>query len=153
MTTHSSLFDAGITGKRCTKCRNFVPWSGYGKRKERGGSHHSWCLRCRRNKKKERDDRLKQEDPEVWKAMLRDENLKKLYGITHESYEKLLEQQGGVCAICETSNPGGRSEHFHVDHNHATGAVRGLLCSACNMALGGFRDDPFVLRKAADYVE
>lgn len=58
------------------------------------------------------------------------------YGITLEDYERILESQNGGCAICETTTPGGRGNRFHVDHNHETGVVRGLLCWTCNRRLG-----------------
>jgi len=68
-------------------------------------------------------------------------------------YNALLEIQGGVCAICGSDDPktGGRS--FAVDHDHVTGKVRGLLCSPCNRALGGFNDDPVRLQRAVDYLK
>ena len=59
----------------------------------------------------------------------------------------MLEAQGGVCAICRTGT------RRHVDHDHATGAVRALLCFNCNGGLGQFRDDPCLLHAAALYVE
>ena len=58
----------------------------------------------------------------------------------------MLRNQGGVCAICQTAPAA------HVDHDHATGAVRALLCFNCNGGLGQFKDDPTALRAAADYV-
>jgi hypothetical protein len=74
-------------------------------------------------------------------------HLKRRYGITAEEADALLEAQGGVCAICRTGPAA------HVDHDHRTGAVRALLCFNCNGGLGQFKDDPDVLRAAADYVE
>jgi hypothetical protein len=59
----------------------------------------------------------------------------------------MLEEQGGLCVICRVSPA------QHVDHDHATGAVRALLCFNCNGGLGQFKDDPFLLRVAAFYVE
>ena len=59
----------------------------------------------------------------------------------------MLAEQDGLCAICRTAAA------VHVDHDHETGAVRSLLCFNCNGGLGQFRDDPVVLRAAADYVE
>lgn len=61
----------------------------------------------------------------------------------------MLEMQGGVCAIC-----GGKDKNFRlaVDHCHQTGKIRGLLCSACNKAIGGFKDSPMLLIKAMRYL-
>ena len=59
----------------------------------------------------------------------------------------LLEEQGGLCAICKASPA------VHVDHDHATGAVRALLCFNCNGGLGQFKDNPEVLHAAAYYVQ
>ena len=70
------------------------------------------------------------------------------YGLTAEQYEALLEAQGGVCAICE----GLRPYRLNVDHDHATGRVRGLLCRRCNKLLRDVRDDRFVLYRAATYL-
>lgn len=74
-------------------------------------------------------------------------HLKRRYGITAEDADLMLERQGGLCAICRAAPAA------HVDHDHETGAVRALLCFNCNGGLGQFRDDPAVLRAAADYVE
>lgn len=63
----------------------------------------------------------------------------------------MLAAQGGKCAICGGTNPGGH--RLAVDHDHTTGAVRGLLCHACNAGIGKLRDDPALLRVAADYLD
>jgi hypothetical protein len=75
------------------------------------------------------------------------------YGITPEQYDAMLVEQKGCCAICRSSEWGGKSGVPHVDHDHATGAVRGLLCAGCNHGLGHFADDPARLRAAIRYVE
>ncbi len=84
----------------------------------------------------------------------RKHNLKRAYGMTEADVTALLLAQDGRCAICGTDDPS-RSRHgvFHVDHCHATGLTRGLLCSPCNVALGNMQDDPARLRTAADYIE
>jgi hypothetical protein len=74
-------------------------------------------------------------------------HLRRRYGITAEEADALLEAQGGLCVICKVAPA------VHVDHDHATGAVRALLCFNCNGGLGQFKDDPDVLRAAAEYVE
>jgi hypothetical protein len=72
------------------------------------------------------------------------------YGITPEIYDSLLEEQGGVCA---TSGCGGEGNPWlHVDHDHHTGLVRGLLCHSCNMALGNARDSIEVLEGLIAYL-
>lgn len=74
-------------------------------------------------------------------------HLKRRYGITAEESDAMLEAQDGLCGICRTAPAA------HVDHDHDTGEVRELLCFNCNGGLGQFKDDPEVLRAAADYVE
>lgn len=74
-------------------------------------------------------------------------HLKRRYGITAEEADAMLVARNGVCAICRAAPT------QHVDHDHATGAVRALLCFTCNGGLGQFRDDPSLLRLAAFYLE
>jgi hypothetical protein len=63
----------------------------------------------------------------------------------------MLAAQGGGCAICGRA-PSTKIS-LHIDHDHETGRIRGLLCFVCNNGLGQFQEDPAVLRKAAAYVE
>jgi hypothetical protein len=79
-------------------------------------------------------------------------HLSRKYGITLERFEEMLEEQGGACAICRTDDPGG-SGTWHVDHDHETGRVRGLLCVRCNVAIGLLHDDLNLLRQAISYIE
>lgn len=78
-----------------------------------------------------------------------------MYGVTEVQYQAMLDEQGHACAICgETDWAGGRHAGSpHVDHDHDTGAVRGLLCGSCNTGLGQFKDDPARLRAAVEYLE
>ena len=80
----------------------------------------------------------------------RDCQLRNKFGFTLEKYREMLSAQGGACAICRTATPGKKS--FGVDHNHATNALRGLLCGRCNSALGGFKDSEDNLRRAILYL-
>lgn len=76
-------------------------------------------------------------------------------GMTPERYREMLKAQGGRCAICrrpETAKINGKVKTLSVDHCHATEAVRGLLCDACNRMLGLARDLPDVLEAAARYL-
>lgn len=72
----------------------------------------------------------------------------KRYGLTVEQLDAMTAAQGGLCAVC-SRQPGKKG--LAVDHHHATGVVRGLLCSSCNTAIGLLRDDPELMEKAAQY--
>ncbi|HEV2178334.1 MAG TPA: endonuclease VII domain-containing protein [Stellaceae bacterium] len=92
--------------------------------------------------------------PERVRVLRRRRNLR-TYGLTEEMYSALLASQNGSCAICGSADPRGKrgSKYFHVDHDHSTGAVRGLLCLNCNTALGLFSDSAQVLLKAREYLQ
>lgn len=78
------------------------------------------------------------------------------FGITQEEYSDLYNSQNGVCAICglpETITRNGIVRALAVDHCHSTGKIRGLLCSACNMGLGKFKDDKSLVLKAFSYLD
>lgn len=77
------------------------------------------------------------------------------YGMTIEQYDAMLCEQAGKCAICQKSDSGANHGHapwLHVDHDHATGSVRGLLCTQCNHLLGNCRDNPGLLIAAISYL-
>ena len=78
----------------------------------------------------------------------REYTLKSRYELTVEQFEEMAAVQGGCCAIC-----GDRPKRLHADHDHETGAVRGLLCFKCNAAIGLLRDSPDLLLNAVDYLE
>jgi Recombination endonuclease VII len=73
------------------------------------------------------------------------------HGLTRADYERMIAAQDGRCAICRSSTPLGRGR-WHIDHDHVTGQVRGLLCNNCNRGIGYFGDDPEVIAAAARYV-
>jgi recombination endonuclease VII len=75
--------------------------------------------------------------------------LKAKYGLTLEAYGAMVEQQNGVCAICQESPRGHRLD---VDHDHTTGRVRGLLCDRCNRMLGQGRENPALLEAGVRYL-
>ena len=72
------------------------------------------------------------------------------YGLSLGDFDALLESQNGCCAICHVDSPGNTT--WHVDHDHTTGAVRGLLCRNCNAGLGMFADSLTSLLSAIDYL-
>lgn len=89
-------------------------------------------------------------------SQIRDKQLQRDFGITLGMYNKMLDDQGGVCAICEKpefSKRSGKIRALAVDHCHDTGRVRALLCTSCNPMIGYSKDDTNILRKAAAYLE
>ncbi len=90
----------------------------------------------------------------VWRARnplrAKQNDLKRMFGISLADYEEMLAKQNGVCAICEN-----KDAYFKlaVDHCHVTGVIRGLLCSQCNRGLGCLGDSPERLRRAIAYLE
>lgn len=90
--------------------------------------------------------------PDKLREWNRRSKLKNTYGLTEADFESLLVKQGGVCAICK-GPPIGKGNVYHVDHDHVTGRIRGLLCHACNLGLGGFRDNQESLLVAIEYLK
>lgn len=83
----------------------------------------------------------------------RDRTLWRKYKIRADDYDRMLAAQAGKCAICGGVDPRcSVGEFFSVDHDHATGEVRGLLCGHCNRGLGMFLDSPELLGAASAYI-
>lgn len=86
----------------------------------------------------------------------RDSYLRRTYGLGLEDYNRILEDQGGGCAVCGKT-PEEEGRNLAVDHDHDTGAVRGILCTACNHRLVGRHrrglESHVRLRSAADYLD
>lgn len=110
---------------------------------------HSTCKSCY-NKSREVPRRIFLQT-QRGKTYNRNAQLKCLYGITLDDFNDMLKDQDGKCAICRTDVPGGPGA-FAVDHNHATGKVRGLLCAKCNRNLGVVENVEFN-RAANKYLE
>jgi hypothetical protein len=86
-----------------------------------------------------------------------EQHLKYKYGITHQQFTNSWEEQKGCCAVCEEELPDlmayeNRRRMYAIDHNHETGAFRGILCLNCNTLLGMAKDSTKVLQKAIDYL-
>ena len=77
--------------------------------------------------------------------------VKRLYNLDKDKYIKLINEHKGLCAICNKEPDTKRG--LHVDHDHSTGEVRGLLCHRCNTGLGQFLDDPELLNSAISYLK
>jgi len=103
------------------------------------GGRGRYCKPCHNARGKESKTRLY--------GGSREYHLRRRYGIGGAEFDELLAAQGGRCAICGAGDP------EHVDHDHRTGWVRGILCFNCNGGLGQFRDDPAFLASAIAYLK
>lgn len=111
-----------------------------------GGKHRRRvCKTCVDARFRERRDA----DPARYSRMVRRSTIKQKYGLTDEQFLRLLEEQRYRCAICWVRLT---ITTTHVDHDHQTNQVRGLLCFNCNVGIGHFRDDAALMRRAAGYV-
>lgn len=99
-----------------------------------------------------RSKTFRERHPDRLTAWRRTYWLKRNYGITDADFDRMFDEQDGRCAICGTDEPGGGYNTLHVDHNHETGFVRGLLCNNCNRGLGMFSDDAWRLEAATAYL-
>lgn len=91
-------------------------------------------------------------EPEAKRIRLRKYGLKHAHGITIEQYDAMLLSQGGCCAICKQAPTVGHNKRLHVDHDHATEVIRGLLCMFCNHAMERVDRVPNWTELAAEYV-
>lgn len=85
------------------------------------------------------------------RAKARDWSLRRRRGITTAQRDEMLRLQGGMCDVCRVTEPGAPGT-WNVDHCHATGEIRGILCRDCNLLLGHAKDSPLILELAAGYL-
>jgi hypothetical protein len=124
--------------KWCPDCGLVQDISSFGRNAGNSSGVNSYCKPCHNARTRRSKELVGGE---------RTYHLRRRYGITAREVDRMLADQGGLCAICRAAPAA------HVDHDHATNAVREMLCFHCNGGLGQFRDDPAVLRAAARYVE
>ena len=155
--------------QRCGRCKVEKPLDHFDRDSKRKSGRFPYCRPCRLEYAREwraknpAKARTASRQRAAYAREHRERNLLsysdahrlKKYGGTIDDYERLVREQGGLCAICgraaEESRPG--HPRFHIDHCHVTKTIRGLLCRGCNTALGMMGDDPARMRDAADYVE
>lgn len=137
--------------KTCTGCRRTLAVSEFQRDSSRKDGYNYRCKECIREYLASRRDKIA-DTRRRWAAKNRDHQQRWTYGLRAGEYDELLAQQGGGCAICgRAKSVNGR--RLSVDHCHATGRVRGLLCSGCNSGLGFFQDDARLLLVAACYLD
>jgi hypothetical protein len=124
--------------KVCADCKVLQPLDRFVLSKKSLDGRGSYCKPCHNVRSRASRER---------NGGSRTYHLTRRYGITSAEVNAMIEAQGGVCLLCRERKP------EHVDHDHVTGVVRGVLCSCCNQGLGNFRDSAGALRKAIDYLE
>ncbi len=121
------------------------------------GKYQARCRTCRNAEARDYYSRKKDGDVKAWwfpqprehsqnKVGARAWRYKAVYNITIEDYDRMAAQQDGRCLICQ------RKDKLVIDHDHETGSVRGLLCSACNTGIGLLQDNTEILLAAASYL-
>jgi hypothetical protein len=137
-----------MTSANCEKCHE--PF-------EKASNSQRFCSKCRPAwSSREYYHRIKNSDP-VQFAIMKDRHrwacrLSRL-GITREQFDTLLKAQDGKCAICGVLITSLLPRQVHVDHDHETGQVRGILCAICNQGLGLFKDTIELLEAAIRYLK
>jgi hypothetical protein len=141
----------GIEHKQRTGCERLLPLDAYpSSRGNNKDGRRSACEECFRPKARAQH-KLRR------RAGTHRSRLLRAYGLTAAEYEAMRNAQDGKCAICrepegETDSRSGETRPLSVDHDHATGVVRGLLCGGCNRAIGLLRDDPEIVDRASAYL-
>lgn len=153
--------------KICTACDKSLPLDDFHREKRSATGYQRWCRDCSNNyrrdvyaarpavrqRSKEARQRQYVKNPQHVIQRTRKNEMLKKYGLSWEQYQALLLLQNNRCALCETDEPRGQGS-WHIDHNHDTGEVRGLLCHPCNTSLGVWEKlmKQFGIEKIARYI-
>jgi hypothetical protein len=113
--------------KYCPRCEQTLPLDAFARNRASADGATWYCKPCHNAVSKANRERKH--------GSTREYHLRRRYGIGQAEVDAMLEAQGGLCAACRQDEP------KHVDHDHLTGEVRGMLCFLCNQALGNVRDD------------
>ena len=134
--------------RKCNKCgevKQLTDFYKTGRKTDKNkDNRHYTCKECTKARLKTAEH----QSPE----RKRRNHLRRLYDITPEEYDEMLQMQSGKCAVCKTEEAGGKHNVFCVDHDHITGKVRELLCKDCNIVLGIINDSPEHLGRLMAYI-
>lgn len=136
-----------MTHKICSECKTEKPYSEfypYSGPKNLKGGVMTRCKLCDNKRSAE----WSRKNSEKVKARSRETYLKRSYNITKDEFSLMESSRDYKCDICKT-----KSKSLHIDHDHATGKVRGLLCLLCNTGLGKFKDNRELLLEAVRYLD
>lgn len=154
-------FLLSVPMKRCSSCLETKKDFGPDKRAEDG--LQSRCRDCARQYDRERYQANRKAKAEYqrryWNSLSKEEQKRRTfryelgrYGLDLEQYEQMVKKQKGLCRLCSKPPKPGCHHRLQVDHCHATGKIRGLLCNTCNTALGRLGDSEQGILRLLQYV-
>jgi hypothetical protein len=144
--------------KRCNRCNQEKTKNDFFLNSKRSDGLQTYCKPCHLEYGRERYAnpeafKRRKMNKDIYKQRRKQSSrkwyLKSTHNITEEQYDKLFNKGAGECWICKKST----EYSLNVDHNHATGQIRGLLCGKCNRALGLFQDNKNIMKAAIKYLE
>ena len=136
--------------KQCKACDKTLDLKMFPRSKTSRTGYFSYCIDCRKLINRKADEKRWSTQREKLILQRRNANYRKNFGITVHQYDLLLNSQKGVCAICFRNED---KKMLHVDHDHSSGIVRGILCENCNRGIGMFKDDIKLLASAINYLK
>jgi len=134
---------------RCADCQKDLEWSQFEE------DHLAAPMEATQTARLERRRaviRLAVERLDEDETLSRASHYKDRYQMTQAEVIAMEKAQGNRCPICQRGLAG-LERRGHIDHDHKTGRVRGILCARCNVGIGYFKDDPARLRRALEYLE
>lgn len=168
----TEYFTISMNEIQCCNCHEWKEKLAYNKQAASKSGLQSQCRQCASERLKRHyaaltseqkiDKRRRQDEHRIANPeMYRWTGIRSRYHINKEDFDKMFADQGKVCAICQSPDPGGSWNQWAIDHDHACCSgvkscgkcIRGILCIPCNHGLGSFRDSPTSLRTAADYLD
>ena len=141
--------------KRCSKCKTILPKTSFSPHKRQSDGLQGYCKSCARLLAHEHPDYIREkgvkwrkDNPSYGRNWLRQNRL----GISPQEVESLRKIQGNKCMGCGLIFSENKKHREHVDHDHRTGTIRGLLCRKCNLILGWINDDVSILKSLVAYL-
>lgn len=140
----------------CTRCNTWKYLDEYPKNKGSALGIYSYCSECSNEKGRENHKKYRAKGAPDWerkRRKYRNDYYRKTYGITADEFDIKLAEQDGCCEICNTElSIDEDPKKAHLDHNHRTGQIRGVLCVRCNKGIGFFLENEDYLGDAVKYL-
>ncbi len=149
-----------IDTKYCRQCKTTKPIMEFYRLRKDKPELRPHCKICNRKyfkiwriKNKDKDAARGRQRRKLLPERYKDYDRKKVHGVAFGTYDKMLKEQSGLCAICKSDTPQSKRRSFSIDHCHKTGKIRALLCDPCNHGIGNFKDNADLLLAAIEYLK